>query len=183
MKLTAGIAIICLGAALSGCGNTGNDGKRTIRVSGNIELNEVQIAFKPSGRLVERAVDEGDTVKKGMVIARLDRDQLLRQKEREQAALAAAQAMLSQAETAAKWQGQALQAEMRAANADLAKAIAANHAYTPQVQAAVDRFHRAMGELQKETILHVLAMRAVLTPQQAAKFDETVAKSLTEDGQ
>jgi Spy/CpxP family protein refolding chaperone len=78
---------------------------------------------------------------------------------------------------------QALQAEMRAANADLAKAIAANHAYTPQVQAAVDRFHRAMGELQKETILHVLAMRAVLTPQQAAKFDETVAKSLTEDGQ
>lgn len=73
-----------------------------------------------------------------------------------------------------------LQAEMRAANADLARAIQAQHAYTPQVQAAIDRFHHAMGELQKETILHVLAMRAVLTPDQAAQFDQTVAKSLTE---
>jgi hypothetical protein len=36
--------------------------------------------------------------------------------------------------------------------------------------------------LQKETILHVLAMRDVLTPAQAAQFDETVARSLTEDG-
>lgn len=75
----------------------------------------------------------------------------------------------------------ALQAEMRAANADLASAIQAQHAYTPQVQAAVDRFHHAMGELQKETILHVLAMRSVLTPQQAAQFDDTVTRSLTEN--
>jgi Spy/CpxP family protein refolding chaperone len=76
---------------------------------------------------------------------------------------------------------EALQAEMRAANGDLARAIGAQHAYTPQVQAAVDRFHHAMGELQKETILHILAMRAVLTPRQAAQFDDTVARSLTED--
>ncbi len=76
---------------------------------------------------------------------------------------------------------QALQAEMRAANADLARAIQAEHAYSPQVQAAVDRFHHAMGELQKETILHVLAMRGVLTPEQASRFDHVVVKSLTED--
>lgn len=75
----------------------------------------------------------------------------------------------------------ALQAEMRAANADLARAIQTQHAYTPEVQAAVDRFHRAMGELQKETILHILAMRAVLTPSQTAQFDDTVARSLTDD--
>lgn len=77
----------------------------------------------------------------------------------------------------------ALEAEMHAANVDLAKAIGDRHAYTPEVQAAVDRFHRAMEELQKETILHVLAMRAVLTPGQAAKFDATVARSLTADRQ
>lgn len=76
---------------------------------------------------------------------------------------------------------QALQSEMRAANADLARAIQAQHAYTPQVQAAVDRFHHAMGELQKETILHVLAMRSVLKPEQAAQFDDTIARSLTQD--
>ena len=59
-----------------------------ILVSGNIELNQVDIAFKTSGRLIERAVNEGDTVNKGMVIARLDREQLLRQRETAQAALA-----------------------------------------------------------------------------------------------
>jgi predicted deacylase len=75
----------------------------------------------------------------------------------------------------------ALEAEMRAANADLARAIQAQHAYTPEVQAAVDRFHHAMGELQKETILHVLAMRGVLKPDQTAQFDDTVARSLTEE--
>jgi hypothetical protein len=76
---------------------------------------------------------------------------------------------------------QALEAEMRAANAQLAQAFQQNHAYTPQVQAAIDRFHRAMGELQKETIVHTLAMRAVLTPDQAAQFDATVVRSLTEE--
>ena len=70
---------------------------------------------------------------------------------------------------------------MRAANAQLAQAFQQTHAYTPQVQAAIDRFHRAMGELQKETIVHTLAMRAVLTPDQTARFDETVVRSLTED--
>jgi Spy/CpxP family protein refolding chaperone len=78
---------------------------------------------------------------------------------------------------------QALQAEMRAANADLSRAIAQDHTYTPNVQAAVDRFHHAMGELQKETIEHMLAMRAVLTPEQASRFDQTIVQSLTEPAQ
>lgn len=72
----------------------------------------------------------------------------------------------------------ALEAEMRAANADLAQAYQQDHAYTPKVQAAIDRFHAAMGALQKETMMHVLAMRSVLTPAQAAQFDETVVKAL-----
>lgn len=74
-----------------------------------------------------------------------------------------------------------LEAEMRAANGDLARAIGQEPAYSPAVQQAVDRFHRAMGELQKQTILHVLGMREVLTPTQAAVFDDTVVKALTED--
>lgn len=76
---------------------------------------------------------------------------------------------------------QRLESEMRAANAELAGAIETEHAYSPAVQQAVDRFHRAMGELQKETILHVLAMRQVLTPEQAARFDDTVVKALTDE--
>lgn len=75
----------------------------------------------------------------------------------------------------------ALEAEMRAANADLAKAIQAEHTYSAAVQQAIDRSHRAMSELQKQSILHVLAMRQVLTSQQTARFDDTVVKALTED--
>ncbi|RAK60197.1 heavy metal resistance protein [Phenylobacterium hankyongense] len=75
----------------------------------------------------------------------------------------------------------ALEAEMRAANADLAQAIRQGHAYTPAVQHAIDRSHQAMSQLQTQTILHVLAMRQVLTPDQAARFDETVGRALTED--
>jgi Spy/CpxP family protein refolding chaperone len=75
----------------------------------------------------------------------------------------------------------ALEAEMRAANTDLAQAYDAAHAWTPQAQAAIDRSHHAMEALQKETMLHVLAMRGVLTPDQTAQFDATVVKSLTRE--
>lgn len=95
-----------------------------IKVSGNIELTEVQIGFKTSGRLIERRVDEGDSVKKGMVVARLDRDQLLRQRDRERAALASAEALLAQAETAAKWQDQTVEADTALRQADLTSAQA-----------------------------------------------------------
>ena len=68
--------------------------------------------------------------------------------------------------------------EMRSANADLAAAIRDEGAYGPRVTAAVQRFHDAMGRLQIETIEHVFAMRAVLTPDQAAIFDDTVESAL-----
>lgn len=71
------------------------------------------------------------------------------------------------------------EADMRAANAELAAAIASEHAETPRVQAAIDRFHAAMGALQKATVAHVLAMRAVLKPQQTERFDREVEKALT----
>lgn len=74
----------------------------------------------------------------------------------------------------------AREAELRAANAELAAAIQARHEYSPAVQASIERFHGAMGALQKETIVHVLEMRKVLTPEQAVKFDERVAEALTE---
>ena len=64
---------------------------RAIRISGNIELTEVNIAFKTAGKLVERTVDEGAPVRKGMVIARLDQEQLRHQYERAQATLASAE--------------------------------------------------------------------------------------------
>ena len=74
---------------------------------------------------------------------------------------------------------QALELELRADNVRLAEAIAAEHGYGPQVAAAVDRSHQAMGQLQKETLEHIFAMRSVLRPDQAARFDAAVVKALT----
>lgn len=76
-------------------------------------------------------------------------------------------------------QRQALELELRADNARLAQAIQTEHGYGPQVSAAIDRSHQAMGELQKVTLEHMFAMRSVLRPEQAVRFDDAVVKALT----
>src|SRR5580692_12325182 len=90
-----------------------------IVVSGNIELTEVNIAFKTAGRLIERTVDEGDAVKKGQEIARLDRDQLIAQREREAAGLASSEAQLAEAVTAVEWEKANMAADIEQRQADL----------------------------------------------------------------
>lgn len=74
-----------------------------------------------------------------------------------------------------------LESEMRAANRDLAAAIATEHAYGPRGQAAIERFHTAERALQEETVRHVLAMRTVLTPEQTNRFDDAVSTALRSD--
>lgn len=75
----------------------------------------------------------------------------------------------------------AREAELRLANAELAAAINAKHEYSPEVRGAIEHFHDVMGELQKESIVHILQMRAILTPEQAVVFDKRVAEALTEE--
>src|ERR1035441_7104808 len=93
------IVLAAAGAAVYVFRGMGSKQAGRIVVSGNIELTEVNIAFKTAGRLTERTVDEGDGVKTGQVIARLDRDQLMAAREREVAGLESAQSQLAQSET------------------------------------------------------------------------------------
>lgn len=74
----------------------------------------------------------------------------------------------------------ALELELRAENARLAEAIQAEGGYGPKVASTVDHSHAVMGQLQKETLQHIFAMRQLLRPDQAAKFDRAVVKALTE---
>lgn len=119
---------------------------QAIRLSGNIELTQVDISFKIPGKLVERAVDEGQAVKKGMVLGRLDDAQLLRQREREQAGVAAAEAAFRQVLTAVEFQKASLEAdtelrraEVRAAEARLRDLLAgARRQEIEQARAALD---------------------------------------------
>jgi HlyD family secretion protein len=90
-----------------------------IRISGNIEMTEVNVAFKTAGKLMERTVDEGDRVKQGQVIARLDADTLGRQREREAAGLESARTLLAQAQTSIAWQRASLTADLEQRQAEL----------------------------------------------------------------
>ncbi|ABB30901.1 secretion protein HlyD family protein [Geobacter metallireducens RCH3] len=93
-KKVALIAILLLAVAAIAwfvTRRTGNDSS-TVAVSGTIELTEVEVSFKIPGRVRERLVDEGELVKAGQVVARLDDDDLrleVAQRERDTEAMAA----------------------------------------------------------------------------------------------
>lgn len=74
-----------------------------------------------------------------------------------------------------------LEAEMRAANRDLAAALQKDHTFGSSAKQAIERFHAAMGALQEQTVIHVLAMRQVLTPQQAEQFDRVISDALVSE--
>jgi HlyD family secretion protein len=115
------IAVLALaGAAVYAFRGIHRKPENRLTISGNIELTEVNIAFKTSGRLIERDADEGDWVRKGQVIARLDRDQLLAQKDRETAGLESAVDQLAQAETSLAWEKATLAADIEQRTADVA---------------------------------------------------------------
>ena len=117
--LIIGLILAAAGAAVWVFRGMGKAPDNRLTISGNMELEEVTIAFKTAGRLLERTVDEGDAVKKGQVIARLDRDQLLMQRDREAAGLASSESQLAQAQTAVEYQRASLAADIETRQADL----------------------------------------------------------------
>jgi Spy/CpxP family protein refolding chaperone len=73
----------------------------------------------------------------------------------------------------------ALRAQMGSADAELGLALANEMALGTAAQRALDSLQTSMGALQKETILYVLGIRAVLTPPQQQILDQKVFESLT----
>lgn len=47
-------------------------GSRTLQLHGNVDIREVNVGFRVSGRVAEVLKDEGDSVQKGEVMAKLD---------------------------------------------------------------------------------------------------------------
>jgi Spy/CpxP family protein refolding chaperone len=86
---------------------------------------------------------------------------------------------LEQLETRFAVERKELDLSLRAANVRLAAAMDEEHDYGPKVAAAIDDVHARMGDLQKVTVRHVFAMRALLDPEQQKRFDHQVALSLT----
>ncbi|MHB0972145.1 MAG: efflux RND transporter periplasmic adaptor subunit [Thermoanaerobaculia bacterium] len=70
-----------------------------LRVSGNIEVDEVEVSFRIPGRMIERSVSEGATVTAGQPIARLDDADLRHDLELRRAEAEAAAAKLHELRT------------------------------------------------------------------------------------
>lgn len=115
------LSIVLLNA--TACGRSGASGP--IILSGNVETDEVVLAFEVPGRLVERLAQEGREVKRGALVARLDPADLEREAARAEAAAAASRAQLDELEHGSRpeevRQGQAA---LASAKADLDRASA-----------------------------------------------------------
>jgi HlyD family secretion protein len=73
-----------------------HDAPNFIRVSGNIEVTEAQVSFRIAGRVQERLVSEGETIRTGQIVARLDSTELTHEVSLRKAELEAAQAALAE---------------------------------------------------------------------------------------
>ena len=126
--------ILAAAALLSLAGCRQPEPSNMLRVSGQVEATEVQVASEVGGRIVELRVSEGDRVRQGDLVARLDARNTELQINRVRADRAAAVAQLrllqagSRAEdirqaeaqvAAVETDVQAEQAELKAAQADL----------------------------------------------------------------
>ncbi|WP_339748674.1 periplasmic heavy metal sensor [uncultured Maricaulis sp.] len=70
------------------------------------------------------------------------------------------------------------EARMSSARHVLAETLLRDQALSADVTRAAADIHQAMGDLQLETLSHILAMRAELDPDQRVEFDRHLARAL-----
>ncbi len=74
----------------------------TVRISGNIEVTDVETSFKTAGWVEARMVSEGETIEAGKIIARLDRQELEQELAMRRAEAEAAAARLAELEAGSR---------------------------------------------------------------------------------
>ncbi|WP_421789218.1 periplasmic heavy metal sensor [Hyphobacterium sp.] len=84
-------------------------------------------------------------------------------------------ALIEELETAFAIRRNELEAQMAAARQAMGEALLEDQELSEGVSMHAQAIHTAMGELQVETLSHILAMRAVLTDDQRASFDVRLA--------
>ena len=99
----------------------GQDG--TILLSGNVEITEANIGFKISGRILDLLADEGQKVRKGDILARMDTAELGSVVAQYRASLAEAGARLSELKAGSRHQEvEQAKSSVNLQDAELAKA-------------------------------------------------------------
>ena len=123
-KIIPILILLAAGAAAAYYFRSAQVDPNRIRLSGNLEMTQVDIAFKLAGKISELLVREGDLVKAGQIIARLDRDTMTLQRQREESGVASAQSGIAQMSTAIVFQQEVLLRETQVRKSEIAAAEA-----------------------------------------------------------
>lgn len=111
----------------------------TLKVSGNIEITATELSFKVPGRVRERLVDEGETVRAGQVVARLDEQDLANEVALRQAQVEAARHVLAELEAGSRRE-------------EIGQAEAALSGAEAEERRAADDFRRQSALYEREVI-------------------------------
>ena len=112
-------ALVGVALLLGACSRNNGARDGDLVLSGNIEVTDAQLGFKVAGRVAERLVSEGDNVKAGQLVARLDDAEQKEQVALRRAELAGAEAALAELEAGSRPQEiAASEATLRSAEAD-----------------------------------------------------------------
>ena len=96
------LAVVVIISAIFVIRRSKHSNPETIRVSGNIEITSTALSFKVPGRVQARPVDEGETVKAGQVVARLDDADLANEVAQRRAQLENARQVLAELEAGSR---------------------------------------------------------------------------------
>src|SRR5512146_594705 len=139
-KVVIGAAVLAIAAGIAAWFLYPRErGDGAIRVSGNIEVTDVDVGFKIPGRVVQRAVDEGMAVAAGQLVARLDNSDLEGEASVRQAELQAAEAVLKELAAGSRPQ-------------EIARAKAAVAGARAEAERLSTDFSRAKTLLERESI-------------------------------
>lgn len=122
--LVVALVAVAAGFALAGWvwWRDRQDARDVIQASGRIEVTEVNVSSKVTGRVIKRYVDEGVDVKAGQLIAILEGEELEAQLRQALATLHSAEARLLQARISLRIEPTLVQAQIRQAEENLRSA-------------------------------------------------------------
>jgi HlyD family secretion protein len=116
-KIVVGLVIIALMIAVFAARYRTTPEPKVLKVSGSVEVTTVLLSFKLGGRLLERLVDEGQTVKSGQLVGRLEDLELKEERNSRAAEERASKAAVADLEAGSRReeisQGEAALARMR----------------------------------------------------------------------
>lgn len=178
MKTQAGPTALAL-LLLAGCAKP--EDPSIVRLTGRLEAPTVDLAAKVAGRVVEVLVKEGDRVKAGAVLLKLDLGETSLGVSRDRASLGAAEARLKDLETGSR------KVEIQAAEADVAEKRAALELARKELgrqasllarKVGIPRDHdRAKSDVERaEATLHVSQERLALVREGARDWQKEGAR-------